>query len=300
MSGTTTENYSVTFIFDVRKEIVTANHLDNMKQAVRDFAAEVEEKGCNVTIRLISQDGNDFFNTSYKVYDRIRTSDELDNALNNIKISKKDFPLGNNCSITDALNYVINAEGIYSNNYVFDMYSQTNTVYNNSYVKRLYSDAQKKKINISIISDSQDVYSGYQGALARSTGGLILNDYKIIDGSLIFNHIFGAKFSAILLTGYEPVQLNAQLNSRNSMDSDYVNCAEDDDLHTNDHLTDWEEVGIDHWVTSLYANADKTFTAQWNAGFIEQTDENIATYEMSKMVCRGFVIIGAVYKMVFF
>lgn len=45
-------------------------------------------------------------------------------------------------------------------------------------------------------------------------------------------------------------------------------------------------------ITSLYANADKTLTAQWNAGFIEQTAENIAAYEMSKMVCRGFVIIG--------
>lgn len=45
-------------------------------------------------------------------------------------------------------------------------------------------------------------------------------------------------------------------------------------------------------ITSLYANADKTLTVQWNAGLIEQTAENIVAYEMSKMVCRGFVIIG--------
>lgn len=187
----------------------------------------------------------------------------MDKALNNITLSKKDILLGNNFSITDALNYVINAEGIYSNSYVFDMYSQTNAVFNNSYVKRLNADAQNKKINISIISDSPAVHSGYQGALAKSTDGLILYDYKNLDGHLIFDHIFDdVKYDAILLTGYETIQLNAQLNSKNNMDSDYVECAEDDDLHTNDHLTDWEEVGVDHWVKVGLMSVDESGNAK--------------------------------------
>ncbi|MDE7363008.1 MAG: hypothetical protein K2N38_13865 [Oscillospiraceae bacterium] len=50
------------------------------------------------------------------------------------------------------------------------------------------------------------------------------------------------------------------------------------------------------WIVlvSLFASAGKTLTAQWNAGLIEQTVENAAAVEVSKMITRGFVIIGVI------
>ncbi len=55
--------------------------------------------------------------------------------------------------------------------------------------------------------------------------------------------------SAILISGYEYVELKGRLNKYNHIDSDYEECVEgENDFHKNDHLTDWEEVGVDYWT----------------------------------------------------
>lgn len=53
-------------------------------------------------------------------------------------------------------------------------------------------------------------------------------------------------------------------------------------------------ISIISWIvmTSMFASADKSLVAQWNAGLIEQTAENIAVYESTRLVCKGFVVIG--------
>lgn len=55
-------------------------------------------------------------------------------------------------------------------------------------------------------------------------------------------------------------------------------------------------VSLIMWIvlTALYSSADKTLTAQWSAGLIKQTAENIAAYESAKQISRGFIIMGAI------
>lgn len=47
-------------------------------------------------------------------------------------------------------------------------------------------------------------------------------------------------------------------------------------------------------AVSLFASVEKNLTAQWNAGLIEQTAENAAALESSKIMSRSIVIIGVI------
>lgn len=55
-------------------------------------------------------------------------------------------------------------------------------------------------------------------------------------------------------------------------------------------------VSLIMWIvlTSLFASVGKTLTEQWNMGLIEQTAENIAAYEASKLLSKELVIIGVI------
>ena len=104
------------------------------------------------------------------------------------------------------------------------------------------NDCEKAKnngINISIVSPLNTALSGFQAHLAKSTGGLTINNLNNFNYEVIYNHVYGRpldeqEFNAVLISGYKPVKLNGRLNAFNGIDTD------------EDSLSDWEEIDVDH------------------------------------------------------
>lgn len=247
------EKYCVTFIFDIRKKMNSDGQLDDFIGHVIGFANKAFGEGQDITIRLMTQDVTDFFNDSYKFIGECTNIDEFNKTINSIKLSRKDGFLGDYCSVTDALTYAVENSSSNVKNYVFDIYDQTNALFDNSAANSLLQLLQTNTnhINISMISNFHEGVTGFQREITRKTSGININSSKDF-GDLIYDHVFNDfpdLMNAILISGYEKIELKGVLNRYNGIDSDYEECAEgEDDLHKNDHLTDWEEVGVDHWV----------------------------------------------------
>lgn len=242
------EKYCITFIFDIRKGIVSDEQLETFKEYVASFANEVFAEGRDITIRLMTQDVTDFFNDSFKVIGECTNIDDFNKSINNIKVSKKEGFFGDYCTVTDALKYVVDNSSDEFRNYIFDIYDQTNALFDNGTAGNLL----QTNVNISMISNFPKTITGFQREIVLGTSGININSSKDF-GEKIYSHVFNdfipEPMSAILSSGYEAVELKGRLNKYNNIDTDYEECAEgEDDLHKNDHLTDWEEVGVDYWV----------------------------------------------------
>lgn len=245
------EKYCVTFIFDIRKGIVSSEQLEAYKEYVGGFATEVFAEKRDITIRLMTQDVTDFFDDSYKVIGECTNIDDFNKTIGRIKISDEEGFFGNYCTVTDALAYVLEHSDSGVKNYVFDVYAQEDAIFDTDAAAEFLKNSENL-VNISMISDFPKTITGFQREIVLDTSGININSTKDF-GERVYSHVFNdfipETMSAILISGYEYVELKGRLNKYNHIDSDYEECAEgEDDLHKNDHLTDWEEVGVDHWV----------------------------------------------------
>lgn len=245
------EKYCVTFIFDIRKSIVSSEQLEAYKEYVGSFATEVFAENRDITIRLMTQDVTDFFDDSYKVVGECSNIDDFNKTIGRIKISDEEGFFGNYCTVTDALAYVLDHSDSGVKNYVFDVYAQEDAIFDTDAAAELLKKSENL-VNISMISDFPKTITGFQREIVLDTSGININSTKDF-GERIYSHVFNdfipEIMSAILISGYEYVELKGRLNKYNNIDTDYEECTEgEDDLHKNDHLTDWEEVGVDHWV----------------------------------------------------
>lgn len=245
------EKYCVTFIFDIRKGIVSSEQLEAYKEYVGGFATEVFAENRDITIRLMTQDVTDFFDDSYKVIGECTNIDDFNKTIGRIKISDEEGFFGNYCTVTDALAYVLEHSDSGVKNYVFDVYAQEDAIFDTDAAAEFLKNSENL-VNISMISDFPKTITGFQREIVLDTSGININSTKDF-GERIYSHVFNdfipETMSAILISGYEYVELKGRLNKYNHIDSDYEECAEgEDDFHKNDHLTDWVEVGVDYWT----------------------------------------------------
>ncbi|MBD5104389.1 MAG: hypothetical protein HDT47_05960 [Ruminococcaceae bacterium] len=98
------EEYCVTFIFDIRKGKITSEQLKKMKDEVSHFAGEAFAFNPNTSIRLLTQNVSDFDGENFNVIcDSAVTLDEVNTALDKIKISGNSGVFGDYCIISEAL-----------------------------------------------------------------------------------------------------------------------------------------------------------------------------------------------------
>ena len=189
---------------------------------------------------MLTQDLSDFDESSFEIVCESATSlDEVNAALDKIKISRNEGLFGDYCIISEALTYVVENSDASVNNYIFDFYNQTEAIYEDNIDDDLLEKI--KSCNISIISPEAESVTGYQKMLSDSTGGIIIDKSGNINYRKLYQHVYDKKavdgsFSAILITGYQLIELKGKLSAYNNIDTD------------DDTLTDWEEVGVEHWI----------------------------------------------------
>lgn len=261
---TDSDEYCVTFVFDIRKGRINAGQLENLKAEVREFAETVFAEGRNVSIRIMTQDSSDFDGESYDLIDECDDMVSLNKAMSQVKVSKYEGDLGNYCVITDAIAETVNSADTSVNNYVFTLFDQTNSVFEQNIAEELGNKAKKNGINISVITPSFEELVGFQKTICNVTGGIMIDTFSDFAND-VYKHIFDEtyepkelppepqkEFDAILITGYERITLDSILypNGENPTGKD-----SDTDK---DGRTDWNEVDVERWE---------------NAGLISREDD---------------------------
>lgn len=266
------EKYYVTFVFDIRDGRINEGQLDNLKAEVREFSETVYAEGRDIVIRLMTQDSSDFDGESYALIGECDNIEKLDEAMDSVEVSEKQGVLGNYCVITDALGYVVEHSDSDNSNYVFTIYDQVDTMFEQNIADALMLSAAENGVDVSVITPAFEELTGFQKFIADDSHGVVIDSFSDFADD-VYVHIFNTEmpkdddpddneeeddqkedvsfdsFGAILITGYEWVELNGPLNSENKIDTDFTECGEgDDDFHINDHLTDWQEVGVDYWI----------------------------------------------------
>ncbi len=250
--------YFITFILDIRSDKFTSTQLRLIKNQVREFARTVYVEEKDITICLMTQDVSEFDGNSSEIIGIFKSYDEIDEALGDISLSEKIGLFDGYCVVTDALSSYTDAIEVDASekNYIFSVYSQENAIFEQNIVNDVYNSAKGNNINISIISESSDDFTGYQKQVTDDTSGIIINSFTDFSGT-VYEHIFGetyeekffpeepqSAFDAILLTGYERITLDSILypNGENptGVDSDT----------DKDTLTDWDEVDVERWETA--------------------------------------------------
>ena len=205
------EEYCVTFIFDIRKGKITSEQLKKMKDEVSHFADEAFAFNPNTAIRLLTQNVSDFDDENFNVIcDSAVTLDEVNTALDKIKVSGNSGVFGDYCIISEALAYVADNSDASVNNYIFDFYNQTEAIFENDISDDLLEKIKNRNINISIISPEADSITGYQKMLSDSTGGITIGNSGDSGYKRLYQHVYDKKvvdqsFRAILITGYQPI-----------------------------------------------------------------------------------------------
>ena len=233
------DKYCVNFIIDVRKDALTSEQITYIKDVIREFAQEIFDD--KTTLRLITQRASSFGGEDYNVEEGFESYNSFEKSLNRIKLSDKDGMLGNHCVITDSIAPIVDLSDTDVNNFIFIIYNQKDAVFEQNIADELCEKAKNNGINISIVSPLNTALSGFQAHLAKSTGGLTINNLNNFNYEVIYNHVYGRpldeqEFNAVLISGYKPVKLNGRLNAFNGIDTD------------EDSLSDWEEIDVDHWI----------------------------------------------------
>lgn len=231
--------YCVNFIIDVRKDALTLEQINSIKGVIHEFAQEVFDG--KTTLRIVTQKASSFGDKDYNVEENFKSFGSFEESLNGIKLSDKERFFGNYCTITDSISEIVNSSDTDVNNFIFVIYDQKDAIFEQNIADELCKKAESDDINVSIVSPSETTLSGFQAQLAKSTGGLTINDLNNFNFETIYNHVYGEplpdqEFSAVLITGYKPVKLKGRLNAYNGIDTD------------DDSLSDWEEIDINHWV----------------------------------------------------
>ena len=253
---TDSDEYCVTFVFDIRKGRINAGQLENLKAEVCEFAETVFAEGRNVSIRIMTQDSSDFDGDSSDFINECGDMVSLNKAMSQVKVSKYEGDLGNYCVITDAIAETVNSVDTSVNNYVFTLFDQTNSLFEQNIAEELGNKAKKNGINISVITPSFEELVGFQKTICNVTGGIMIDTFSDFAND-VYEHIFDEtyepkdlppepqkEFDAILITGYERITLDSILypNGENPTGKD-----SDTDK---DGLTDWDEVDVERWEKS--------------------------------------------------
>lgn len=253
---TDSDEYCVTFVFDIRKGRINAGQLENLKAEVREFAETVFAEGRNVSIRIMIQDSSDFDGESFVCIAECNDLVSLNKAMSQVKVSEYEGDLGNYCVITDAIAKTVNSADASVNNYVFTLFDQADSVFEQNIAEELGNKAKENGIDISVITPPFEELVGFQKTICDVTGGIMIDTFSDFAND-VYEHIFDEtyepkelppepqkEFDAILITGYERITLDSILypNGENPTGKD-----SDTDK---DGLTDWDEVDVERWEKS--------------------------------------------------
>ncbi len=237
------DGYNICFIIDTRKDVITEDQLENIKNEIIVFMSNAVTNGKLIGVTICVQNYTDFSNNklSAELLGHYSTVEELTAALKEVKLDNKyddnDFV---RCCITDGIG-LLSYQSRGTNNYVFDIFSQTDCIFNRTKFDEIERNAISTGVNISFITDKRKIDS-YQTEIPEETKGVVLNSLSNF-AKKAYNHVFEEPlvefdgFSAILATGYQTVELKEELNSFNGCHSD------------DDNITDWDEVDVDYWAS---------------------------------------------------
>ena len=237
------DGYNICFIIDIRKDVITEEQLENIKNEIIAFMSNAVTNGKLIGVTICVQNYTDFSNnkSSAELLGHYSTVEELTAALKEVKLDNKyddnDFV---RCCITDGIG-LLSYQSRGTNNYVFDIFSQTDCIFNRTKFDEIERNAISTGVNISFITDNRKIDS-YQTEIPEETKGVVLNSLSNF-AKKAYNHVFEEPlvefdgFSAILATGYQTVELKEELNSFNDCHSD------------DDNITDWDEVDVDYWAS---------------------------------------------------
>ena len=237
------DGYNICFIIDIRKDVITEEQLENIKNEIIAFMSNAVTNGKLIGVTICVQNYTDFSNnkSSAELLGHYSTVEELTTALKEIKLDNEyddnDFV---RCCITDGIG-LLSYQSRGTNNYVFDIFSQIDCIFNRTKFDEIERNAISTGVNISFITDNRKIDS-YQTEIPEETKGVVLNSLSNF-AKKAYNHVFEEPlvefdgFSAILATGYQTVELKEELNSFNDCHSD------------DDNITDWDEVDVDYWAS---------------------------------------------------
>ena len=237
------DGYNICFIIDIRKDVITDEQLENIKNEIIAFMSNAVTNGKLIGVTICVQNYTDFSNnkSSAELLGHYSTVEELTAALKEVKLDNKyddnDFV---RCCITDGIG-LLSYQSRGTNNYVFDIFSQIDCIFNRTKFDEIERNAISTGVNISFITDNRKIDS-YQTEIPEETKGVVLNSLSNF-AKKAYNHVFEEPlvefdgFSAILATGYQTVELKEELNSFNDCHSD------------DDNITDWDEVDVDYWAS---------------------------------------------------
>ena len=237
------DGYNICFIIDIRKDVITDEQLENIKNEIIAFMSNAVTNGKLIGVTICVQNYTDFSNnkSSAELLGHYSTVEELTAALKEVKLDNKyddnDFV---RCCITDGIG-LLSYQSRGTNNYVFDIFSQTDCIFNRTKFDEIERNAISTGVNISFITDNRKIDS-YQTEIPEETKGIVLISFSNF-AKKAYNHVFEEPlvefdgFSAILATGYQTVELKEELNSFNGCHSD------------DDNITDWDEVDVDYWAS---------------------------------------------------
>ncbi len=256
------DKYNIVFIIDNRSSVISFDQYAAIKEQILKFAETIVTEKRDFTISIYKQSASDFIESccTYRgdfepqdyIYSSTGDLSDLIGYLTSFS-SSDDNLFGETCIISDGLNEAINSCDSNTQNYIFDIYSQDNSVYDAKSVNGILDAALAKNVNLSIISNSGSL-TGFQSELAGKTSGLVL-DYGESFAEKIYEHIFneeyvpkeiptndyGSEFDAILATGLQKVVLNSKLYANG------VNPTGEDTDTDMDGLSDWDEINFAHW-----------------------------------------------------
>ena len=237
------DGYNICFIIDIRKDVITDEQLENIKNEIIAFMSNAVTNGKLIGVTICVQNYTDFSNnkSSAELLGHYSTVEELTAALKEVKLDNKyddnDFV---RCCITDGIG-LLSYQSRGTNNYVFDIFSQIDCIFNRTKFDEIERNAISTGVNISFITDNRKIDS-YQTEIPEETKGVVLNSLSNF-AKKAYNHVFEEPlvefdgFSAILATVYQTVELKEELNSFNDCHSD------------DDNITDWDEVDVDYWAS---------------------------------------------------
>ncbi len=236
-------------------DYITEDEFAKIKEEISVFLAHSLSEGYNVTVTICTQNSTDLGDECCENVGNYTTVEELEAALAEIKLVDRYNDDEDEtyvfCEITEGLEK--NAHQSFgSRNYIFDIFAEEDSLFNLEKYDQITKDAVSTGVNISFITDKYNINS-VEAKLPAATNGTVIIPIHMFANDA-YNHIFNEplveaeKFSAILATGYQVVELNGVLNAYNDIDTD------------EDTLTDWAEVDVEHWVEAglITYNDDNT------------------------------------------
>ncbi|MCM1508553.1 MAG: DUF4474 domain-containing protein [Ruminococcus flavefaciens] len=161
---------------------------------------------------------------------------------------RKTYEYSNNCVLSDALEYVLNAYNKDIATYCFYIFNQENVLFRESTGRNYLDETKKSDFNISIISEIDECYiDGYALDLYKETNGIHIKKSDDFSDDIL-NHMYNSvpvfepedkTYNMVLSTGLKKVSLDAPITE------DYMIKA----------IAEWR--GVRTLSNKIYADTDK-------------------------------------------